>query len=62
MADLILIKRRDRVLVVPDSKLGKRWLEHNIVTAHNASVTIGVDLLEDFIKEIEKDDITYEQT
>lgn len=62
MADLILVKRRDRVLIVPDSEIGKRWISFNIVTAHNASVTIGIDLLEDFIKEIEKDDITYEQT
>lgn len=60
MSDIILHRSRDHVLVVAGTEVGKKWMENNMKLDHPHTTTIQGDTLEDFIKALEDDDISYE--
>jgi len=61
MADIIIVKRRNSAVVTHDSPQGRKWIKDNIITTYGETVIIPADVVEDFIKNLERDEIDYEE-
>lgn len=61
MIDILVSRRKERAYIIPKSEIGVRWLRANIVNANQSkSVSIPIDVLEDFVAELQKDDLNVE--
>ena len=61
MADILIANRGTRVIIIPDTPKGERWIKANVVLTYGTAVFISKEFLEDFIKELEKADLIYEE-
>lgn len=60
MTDLTIYKGRGRVHIVPNTDFGKRWLRKEVITTTPDRVSIDVEHLEDWIKILEQEELSYE--
>lgn len=67
MADILIVIRRkgqqSLAIISPESEKGRKWIKQKMVAPSSGGdvVFIQSDLLGDFIKELDIDDITYEE-
>jgi hypothetical protein len=62
MTDIVLITHRNTTVVVPETNVGRKWLEDNIVgSPYGHVVTIQADMTDEFIKVLIKAGIEYEE-
>lgn len=62
MADILIIRNRERSFVIGETELGRRWLRANVSggQGYNAYVSITTETSEEFKQEVEKDNLTVE--
>jgi hypothetical protein len=61
VTDVLLVKRYpNKVLIVSNTDLGKKWMEENLVLDTSASTLVSSDGVEDIIKMMEAAEVTYE--
>lgn len=62
MTDLWLIQHRDKIVIVPNNERGKDFIKDKMTySAYGTATFINADVLEDFIKELNKANVTYEE-
>ena len=61
MSDLLIHRHRDLAVITANSEEGKNWLISNLTTSSPHSVVIQVEFLEDWLKELYKDGIEFDE-
>lgn len=61
-SDVTIITRRNRTTILGETTAGKKWMRDNLILS-SANILVHIipaDTTEDFIKDLEKAEITYE--
>lgn len=61
MADLLIVTRRDRVIIYPETPRAQNWIKRNMVYGNGYIVYIQKDALEDVLKLFNESCLTYEE-
>lgn len=62
MIDLLIVSRKGLATITPNSDRGRRWIGSNIEGAtYGDIIRMQSELIDDFVKLLQKDDITYEE-
>ena len=59
MVDIKIITRRDRAYLIPESEVGRRWLDANI-SGDKHVVSVQSEHIEDMIKEMKEAELSIE--